>query len=131
MSNDKQFFQLISAGQNVFLQCTGEMTFVVSRCAELLYWHQELRTCSIEPALPKTGVCNTYPCRNDGECIDLGGSNFQCSCKPGFNGALCESAIDFCVNYPCQNGGRCVSHTTGYNCICSNNVVDDSCATGK
>ena len=115
----------------MFLQCTGEMTFIVSKCAEMLFWHQELRTCSIEKPLPKTGVCNSYPCKNDGECLDLGGSNFKCLCKSGYTGSLCESAIDFCLNNPCSYGGRCVSHPNGYNCICADKVVDESCATGK
>jgi len=130
LAEERQFFELISDNGNVFLQCTGELTFLVSKCADSLFWHQELRTCSIERPLPKTGICNNYPCKNDGECLDLGGSNFQCLCKSGYTGALCEVTIDFCLNNPCSNNGRCVSHPRGYNCVCQDKVVDDSCATG-
>jgi hypothetical protein len=130
LSNEKQFFELESQQGNVFLQCTGELTFIVSKCATMLFWHQELRTCSIERQLPKTGLCNNYPCKNDGECLDLG-SSFQCLCKEGYTGGLCEITIDFCLNNPCQNNGRCVSHPKGYNCVCQDKVVDESCSTGK
>jgi len=126
----KQFYELPSAAGNVFLQCTSENQFLVTKCADMLFWHQELRTCSIERPLEKTGVCKTYPCLNDGECIDLGSSNFQCLCKEGYTGSMCEEVIDFCLNEPCQMGGRCVSHPGGYNCICQDKLVDDSCSTG-
>merc|ERR1712204_63344 len=29
-----------------------------------------------------------------------------------------------------MGGGRCVSHPGGFNCICQDKLVDDSCATG-
>merc|ERR1712127_574780 len=48
LSLDKQFFEIPSPLGNVFLQCTGELTFTVSKCADMLFWNQELRTCTIE-----------------------------------------------------------------------------------
>jgi len=126
----KQFFDLTSPMGNVFLQCTGEFTFLVTKCADMLFWHQELRTCSIERPLEKTGVCRNFPCRNDGTCVDLGSNSFRCECKEGYIGDMCETEIDFCLNRPCRNDGRCVSHPGGYNCVCRDNIVDDSCATG-
>ena len=131
LSLDKQFFEVPSAGGNVFLQCTGVSQFVVSRCADMLFWNQEIKTCSIERPKTKTGICLNYPCKNDGECNDLGEGKFQCLCKPGFTGQLCEQVIDFCAASPCKNEGKCVSHPAGYNCICKNKVVDDSCLSGK
>ncbi len=86
----KQFYELPTAAGNVFLQCTSENQFLVTKCADMLFWHQELRTCSIERPLEKNGICKTYPCLNDGECIDLGSSNFQCLCKEGYTGSMCE-----------------------------------------
>jgi len=126
LAEGKQFYELPSPQKNVYVQCTGENQFTVSRCADMLFWHQELRTCSIERPIEKTGVCLNYPCKNDGECLDLGGNNFECKCKTGFEGALCESSIDFCLNRPCGSG-RCVSHTGGYNCVCPNQIVAQSC----
>lgn len=130
LSLDKQFFEVPSAGGNVFLQCTGVSQFVVSRCADMLFWNQEIKTCSIERPKTKTGVCLSYPCKNDGECNDLGEGKFQCLCRPGFTGQLCEHVIDFCASSPCKNDGKCVSHPAGYNCICKNKIVDDSCLSG-
>ena len=122
-----QFFEVPSTLGNVFLQCTGENTFVVSRCADLLYWNQEFLTCTLDRPAAKTGVCKSFPCHNEGVCHDLGNSNFHCECAGGFTGALCEQIIDHCVSNPCVNNGRCVSHLNGYNCVCQNKVVDDSC----
>ena len=127
----KQFFDMVAENGNVYLQCQSVGQFMVRRCAEMLFWHQELRTCSIERPLTKTGVCQTFPCRNDGVCEDLGNSNFQCHCKKGFTGAFCEEEVDVCLSQPCMNGGRCVSSNGDYNCICQDNLVDKSCATGS
>merc|ERR1719414_1121420 len=71
LSKDKQFYELPSPQKNSYVQCTGENQFVVSKCADMLFWHQELRTCSIERPAEKTGICKGYPCQNDGECVDL------------------------------------------------------------
>ncbi len=130
LSEGKQFFELESPLNNVFLQCFGENRWVVSKCAEMLFWNQELRTCTIEQPIKKTGVCNTYPCKNDGICEDTGNFQFTCSCRPGFTGALCEEVIDFCLPQPCGSG-RCVSHPGGYNCVCQDKVVDQSCDNGE
>ena len=116
---------------DVFLQCTGEDRFIVSRCANMLFWDQELKTCTIEKPVIKRGACLELPCKNDGICEDLDMTNFKCVCPAGFTGALCEEPIDFCSDLPCLNEGRCVSHSTGYNCVCKNKVVDHSCATRK
>jgi hypothetical protein len=131
LSLGKQFFELVGPEQNVFLQCTGENTFVVSKCAEMLFWNQEFLTCTIDRPGVKTGICKTYPCKNEGECVNLGNNNFQCVCKDGYIGRVCETLIDHCSESPCVNGGRCVSHKTGYNCVCPNLVIDESCASSK
>jgi len=130
LSLEKQFFEIPSIAENVFLQCTGESKWEVRRCADQLFWDQSLKTCTLDRPVKKTGVCLTYPCQNGGECLDLGNYNFQCTCKQGFTGAICEEKIDNCLMNPCQNGGRCVSHLTGYNCVCQDKLVDSSCATG-
>ena len=130
LSEARQYFEIPSPLNNHFLQCTGENRWMVSKCAEMLFWNQELRTCTIELPIKKTGVCLTYPCKNDGSCSDLGNFNFQCTCKEGFTGALCEEVIDFCLPVPCGTG-RCVSHAGGYNCVCRDYVVDQSCDKGN
>jgi hypothetical protein len=125
LSYSKQFFEIPSPLGNVFLQCTGELTYTVSKCADMLFWNQELRTCTIERPERKTGMCVDLPCKNDGECVDLGQS-FSCTCKPGWTGPLCEEEIDMCLTMPCGTG-RCVSYQGGYNCVCENKIVDKFC----
>ena len=125
-----QFYEVVSPHGNTYLECTGLETFVLRKCAGMLYWHQEENICSIEYAPPKSDVCKSYPCQNHGVCHDLGGYNFKCKCKSGYTGSLCETMIDFCLSNPCLNGGRCVPHINGYNCLCQNNVIDKSCSAG-
>jgi len=129
LAESKQFYEFPTSKKNMFLQCTGVDRWTVSKCADMLFWNQELRTCTISQPNEKTGVCMTFPCKNDGTCEDLGSNNFQCTCKPGFTGALCEETIDYCVDRPCGSG-RCVSHPGGYNCVCQNKVVDQTCDRG-
>lgn len=67
--------------------------------------------------------CAYAPCLNGGTCIsrralafaqiDKGPaavrpSDFNCTCQPGFQGSLCEEAVDLCRLQPCLNGGRSV-----------------------
>ncbi|KRY94587.1 Cadherin EGF LAG seven-pass G-type receptor 1, partial [Trichinella zimbabwensis] len=46
---------------------------------------------------------------------------YECSCKPGFTGKLCEKKIDFCEKVTCYYGGKCVNlegDQVGYVCNC-------------
>ena len=126
-----QFFDLKSKEGNTFIHCIGELSFVVSKCPEDLFWHSEEKTCTIERPVEKTGVCLNFPCHNGGECQDHGGSDFTCLCKNGFTGNLCETMIDFCESNPCNNGGRCLGFTGGYTCICPDKIIDECCCHGK
>jgi len=126
-----QFFDLKSKEANTFIHCIGELSFVVSKCPEDLFWHSEEKTCTIERPVEKTGVCLNFPCHNGGECQDHGGSDFTCLCKNGFTGNLCETMIDFCESNPCNNGGRCLGFTGGYTCICPDKIIDECCCHGK
>jgi len=123
-------FEVPSQESNVWLQCISESQFVVSKCAEQLFWNSELQTCTVERPLAKSGVCRTLPCKNGGECQDLGNSQFQCQCRPGFTGEVCENVIDLCLSNPCANGGRCLSWTGGYTCVCQNKIIDETCTSG-
>ena len=33
---------------------------------------------------------------------------FQCSCAPGYDGALCDQDKDECASVPCRNSGQCL-----------------------
>jgi hypothetical protein len=124
------FYEVPSSKQNVYLQCTGENRFTVSRCAENLYWHSEERTCTVEKPPVKYGSCLSYPCKNAGECQEDGAYGFRCVCKTGYTGKTCEHMIDYCESGPCQNGGKCLPYAGGYTCLCEDKVVDDCCCHG-
>uniref|UniRef100_A0A914P4Q3 EGF-like domain-containing protein n=1 Tax=Panagrolaimus davidi TaxID=227884 RepID=A0A914P4Q3_9BILA len=50
--------------------------------------------------------CASNVCFNGGNCIvDDEAGVFQCECRPGFSGTLCESALPCSLD--CQNGGLC------------------------
>ncbi|KAM8975333.1 vitamin K-dependent protein S [Pelodytes ibericus] len=78
----------------------------------------DLRSCI--KALPDQ--CNPLPCNKDGyqECIDEKG-NFQCICKPGWQGKQCDVDINECDDPDNVNGGcnqRCVNMHGSYRCAC-------------
>ena len=129
-AKDSYFFEIPSVNGDVWLQCIGEMQFVVSRCAEHLFWNSELQTCTIEKPVAKSGVCRNLPCKNGGDCQDLGNSQFQCLCRDGFSGDLCEIVDDLCSTSPCTNGGRCLSWPGGFTCVCQNKIIDETCTSG-
>lgn len=64
-----------------------------------------------------TNLCQPNPCMNDGKCLLNETGQFECKCKPPFNGRLCEEN-DACKADPCKNG-RCQVKTDGsYFCKC-------------
>ena len=64
--------------------------------------------------------CASSPCLNGGLCIDSH-RGFQCKCKTGFSGALCEENIDDCEkNQLCLNGGECIDGVNSFTCACPN-----------
>ena len=50
--------------------------------------------------------CDSSPCQNDGECVNLV-NKYMCICKPGFDGMNCDNGINECRHGFCQNGGMC------------------------
>lgn len=48
------------------------------------------------------------PCMNGGTCNGQLAGGYQCSCREGFYGRICESYDNICSgNNPCQNNGKC------------------------
>ena len=130
INNQMQFFELPSPNNNVFLQCISENYFVIHRCPENLVWNNYDKTCSIEELIVRTGACLTFPCKNGGECKDLGSNKFECECKNGYYGELCEKVTDYCLSNPCQNSGKCESFVGGYTCVCPDKIIDECCCNG-
>lgn len=63
-------------------------------------------------------MCNSTICKNGGECIDGPGYSYNCHCRDGWTGDLCEEDIDECLSSPCQNGGLCLNIPATYTCAC-------------
>ena len=70
LAEGEQFFEVTSPYGNTFLECTGPETFVVRKCASLMFWHQEQKICSIEPL----NSCHTISgtCNNSTEQTSMG-----------------------------------------------------------
>ncbi len=130
-AKETYFFEIPSVNGDVWLQCVSESHFVMSKCAEHLFWNSELETCTMEKPMPKSGVCVNHLCKNGGECQDLGSNNFHCLCRSGFTGQHCETVMDMCDSNPCSSNGRCLSWVGGFTCVCANKIVDDTCTSGK
>ena len=81
--------------------------------------------------------CASTPCQNGGTCTDSVGT-FQCVCKLGYDGKMCENDIDDCARNcnqydengydtgenhyvmegPCENGGACTDKVGDFECTC-------------
>lgn len=69
--------------------------------------------------LSKCDACYTFPCKNEGQCINKPGLQYECSCAPGYHGAHCEHMIDACYGNPCRNNGACTVLEEGrFSCDC-------------
>ncbi|XP_071109974.1 agrin-like isoform X6 [Haliotis cracherodii] len=65
--------------------------------------------------------CKSMPCLNEGACMMQDQRNYQCLCREGFTGLLCEILVDPCASQPCQYGGTCITmgNDVGYECLCT------------
>lgn len=43
----------------------------------------------------------------------------NCSCLPGYTGALCDVEIDDCIGVDCSGNGECIDRLNAFECICS------------
>ncbi|KAM8948558.1 protein delta homolog 1 isoform 2-T2 [Lycaon pictus] len=67
--------------------------------------------------------CASAPCANNGTCVNLDASHYECSCAPGFSGKDCQKKDGPCVinGSPCQHGGSCVDdegRASHASCLC-------------
>jgi jagged-like protein len=87
------------------------------------------------------------PCENGGTCVDKINA-FQCICKEGWEGALCnisKSSSIYCALYhrpslfvfadtddcnanPCRNNGTCVDRIADFECNCKNGWKGKTCS---
>ena len=141
------YFEIPTQEQNTYLHCTGQLTFVINRCANSLFWHQEEHTCTVDRPALRSQACLNSPCRNGGICQEVAGDlpsassggygapaqslSVTCNCKNGYTGQFCEEIIDLCLSSPCKNGGRCLSYAGGYTCVCPDKIIDDCCCNGN
>ncbi|XP_040085468.1 basement membrane-specific heparan sulfate proteoglycan core protein isoform X3 [Oryx dammah] len=59
--------------------------------------------------------CERQPCRHGATCMPAGEYEFQCLCRDGFKGDLCEHEENPCqLHEPCLHGGTC----QGTRCLC-------------
>jgi hypothetical protein len=126
-----EYFLFPTPASDSYVHCLDRFSWIVSRCATGLFWNSKENTCTEEKSVVLTGTCREFPCHNNGECVDLGSSQYRCECRKGYSGENCETMIDFCSSSPCQNGGKCLAYAGGYTCMCPDNIVDDCCCHGK
>ena len=63
-------------------------------------------------------------------CIDQV-NGFVCSCRPGYEGELCDLDRRGCRSSPCLNAATCVSEGgNSYSCLCSDGMTRDIFAPG-
>lgn len=81
------------------------------------------------PLLTAIDACDSSPCADSGSCVD-NVDGFQCRCKKGFYGDLCEYERDDCSPNPCVHG-HCIDHVDSFECSCESGYEGDTCGIGK
>ncbi|XP_052272355.1 uncharacterized protein LOC127872897 [Dreissena polymorpha] len=61
--------------------------------------------------------CKNKTCLNNGNCLNVFGSNETCRCTPKYRSADCSKEI-VCDDAPCFNKSTCVLTSDGFKCIC-------------
>uniref|UniRef100_A0A8D0XVY6 Basement membrane-specific heparan sulfate proteoglycan core protein n=1 Tax=Sus scrofa TaxID=9823 RepID=A0A8D0XVY6_PIG len=72
--------------------------------------------------------CERQPCQNGATCMPAGEYEFQCLCRDGFKGDLCEHEENPCqLHEPCLHGGTC----QGTRCLCPPGFSGPRCQQGS
>ncbi|XP_059546877.1 basement membrane-specific heparan sulfate proteoglycan core protein isoform X7 [Myotis daubentonii] len=72
--------------------------------------------------------CERQPCQNGATCFPAGEFEFQCLCRDGFKGDLCEHEENPCqLREPCLHGGTC----QGTHCLCPPGFSGPRCQQGS
>ena len=121
------------SGNNLMCDCS------MSKFLKSLYTKKVIGSCSSPPVVSgqdlenftKNNIsctsCLNHSCRNNATCKPINKKRFNCECKKGFVGSLCES-IDHCFGSPCKNNGSCKqSGLTQYKCVCNGNYYGKHC----
>ena len=73
--------------------------------------------------------CASYPCLNNGTCLNINETDFACECQKSFHGLRCENQDDLCRNRTCSKNGYCFVNSTRKvsQCKCSIGFSGDDC----
>ena len=82
----------------------------------------EGKNCEIEK-----DPCSSYPCINEGRCLNLTNKNYTCNCSKLFFGPNCQWKIDVCENENCNEHGYCIDNSTVPSCICIKGLEGEKC----
>ncbi|KAG8240118.1 hypothetical protein J437_LFUL019751, partial [Ladona fulva] len=70
--------------------------------------------------------CKLNPCHNGGTCVDKVNS-FQCICKEGWEGNICNINKNECEPNPCRNNGTCIDGIADFVCSCRDGWKGKTC----
>ena len=73
-----------------FIMCLPDGDFVIMDCPDDLVFNKYLDRCDYD-ANPVNSGCFSNPCKNNGQCNDLGNLEFTCQCQDGYSGLFCET----------------------------------------
>ncbi|XP_046857656.1 neurogenic locus notch homolog protein 2-like [Xenia sp. Carnegie-2017] len=73
------------------------------------------------------GPCESFPCKNDGVCIEEG-NKFTCICTKEYQGKTCEELKPTpCDSGPCKNNGTCTNKGDNFTCECADGFEGKTC----
>ncbi|KAI1903827.1 hypothetical protein AGOR_G00031210 [Albula goreensis] len=74
--------------------------------------------------------CGTHqPCKNGGTCTNTEPNEYQCTCREGFRGRVCDIVEHACMSAPCRNGGSCTENASGFSCVCADDWTGLTCTS--
>ena len=57
--------------------------------------------------------------------------SYECICKPGFTGELCQTRIDDCIGVNCSGNRQCVDGVNNFTCECTPGFRGPLCSEGR
>ena len=93
-------------------------------------------TCHFSVFLGTWSHCTQYFSFNTAQLPFPSLQDFNCLCRSGFTGSLCENDVDPCIRTTCQNGGTCYNEVVSAGrveplCVCRFGFVGTLCENGE
>ncbi|XP_062507613.1 protocadherin Fat 3-like [Corticium candelabrum] len=94
---------VVSVGRTVFITGNSQLCYMNGQLLKSSRWIGIAEKVVVQLSPTCLSKCSDSPCKNNGNCSDLVGGGFSCSCQEGYSGLSCSSSDTSGVSFALDN----------------------------